>query len=348
MPAMSEAREEAWSGVEREDDSPLSGLTPRSDARQVGRAPAPEARDEAPVMDVARPELEGDVAAGEPSEAGVDEHPYVSAMGASIISLVADLGRQLDTAYELKDALEAELVMTRQELSDVSCARAELMARVTLLEGRAPTAEQLREELASLQDERNGMASVLDETRAQLEQTAKERDSLAEQMSGTEENREKLQQENAGLGEALSALEEKLAEMERLRQELEEAGGARRELESRVEDLTQRLEASSTSGHALESELATSREDAAQLREELSLADGRLDELRAQCEEQKAEARDLRAANRRFEQAFEKLTAQHKAARNGLGAAKKALCDIHAAAARIHERHHRPKEAEQA
>lgn len=310
--------------------------------------PAPEVRDEAPSAGVVRPGPEGDVAAGEQPEAGVDDHPYVSAMSASIISVVADLGRQLDTTYELRDALEAELATTRQELSDVSSARAELAARVALLEEQAPLAEQLCEKVAFVEEERDKTARLLEDAKAQLAQTVRERDSLAEQMGGTKENTEKLQQEKANLEEDMSVLEEKLAEMDRVRQELEKTGDARRELESSVDDLTKRLEASSTSGSALESELATSREGVAHLREELTLANESLDELRAQCEEHKTESRDAREANRRFEQTFDNLTAQYKAARNGLEAAKKALSDIHAAAATIHERHHRPAEGEQA
>ena len=64
-----------------------------------------------------------------PSQKGVDEYPDVSEKSASVISIVRDVERELDVAYELKDALEADLATTREELSKVSSARAGFGAR---------------------------------------------------------------------------------------------------------------------------------------------------------------------------------------------------------------------------
>jgi len=229
---------------EREADGLRPVPPPRGNVPQADGVPAPDVRDQAPSADAERPEPEGDVAVHGQPETDAEALPPVSAMSASIISLVADLGRQLDAAYEVKGTLEAELAATRQEL--------------------------------------------------------------------------------------------------------EETGRARRELESRVEELAEQLDASTTQESTSEPGAATSSGGAAQLREELALASQSVDELRAQCEELRAENLDAREANQRFGQAFDGLTAQYRAARSGLGAAKKALNDIHAAAARIHGRHQRPTEAGQA
>ena len=143
-----------------------------------------------------------------------------------------------------------------------------------------------------------------------------------------------------------------VTEVDPLREELKRTRDARGELESSVEDLTKRLEASSTSNAALESQLAMAREETGDLRKRLALADESLGKLRGQCEMQKNENREVREANRHLEQTVNVLTARYETASNEVAALRKALSQIHAAATettgRLHTRHHRPPEGEQA
>ena len=178
-----------------------------------------------------------------PSQKGVDEYPDVSEKSASVISIVRDVERELDVAYELKDALEADLATTREELSKVSSARAELAARAALLEGQAALVGPLREDIAFVEEERDRMASVLEDTKAQLEQTAKERDSLAERTRGAEESIEKLQRDKVNVKEEHSrtarVLEDTKAQLDQTLKERDSLAEQMRGAEEGIEKLQQ-------------------------------------------------------------------------------------------------------------
>ena len=116
------------------------------------------------------------------------------------------------------------------------------------------------------------------------------------------------------------------------------------------EDLKEKLGTTRKAKEALEADLAAVRDEAAGLQGKLTFANGRLRELRARCEEQEAEIRDLSETNRSLEQSLTVMTTRHDAARNELNAVKTALGRIHAAAQasrRSPKRQDRPTEGEQ-
>ena len=83
------------------------------------------------------------VAAPEPvggareSEVAMEEYAGVSEERAGILAIVSGLEEQVDTAFELKEALEADLDAAQKKLSQESAVCVELEARVKLLESRA-------------------------------------------------------------------------------------------------------------------------------------------------------------------------------------------------------------------
>ena len=299
----------------------------------VGKeAPLPQVTDQAPSTESEATEPEHTEPLAEQFEADIEEHPDISQKSASVISIVDDLRRELDTTCEIKEALEADLSAARKELREMSSARSELEARVELLQEQANLAEQLREDVAFAEEERNTTARLLEETKAQLEELAEERDSLAREIAEAHKSIEKLQRDKVDLETKISLLEDKVTEMNRLRDELQKMAEAHRQLDASAHDLTTRLEASGASNDVLESDLAAAREEGANLQEKLAIANESLREMRAESEEQKTENRDVRDANLRLGQELKMLTNRYEAAAENLEAHKKALAKIHAAA----------------
>jgi len=177
----------------------------------------------------------------EDSEIKIDDFVDVSEERASIISIVNDLEGQIDTAYELKEAMEAELEATRKKLSEESAARARLEEQVKPLESQGVLVEQLREDLSFAEEERNKLANSLAEAQQQLEAVTKERDSLSEKASSAEAQTKEIEDEKTTLEAQVMNLKDEVTDMGRLRGELAEVTEARRDLVEQVRDLSSRL-----------------------------------------------------------------------------------------------------------
>jgi hypothetical protein len=78
------------------------------------------------------------VTAADSSEPRTGDHEDVSEEKASVISIFESLAEQLETAYRLKEDLQADLDAARKRLSEESAARAALEARVRWLEAHRP------------------------------------------------------------------------------------------------------------------------------------------------------------------------------------------------------------------
>lgn len=286
----------------------------------------------------------------EDSEIKIDDFVDVSEERASIISIVNDLEGQIDTAYELKEALEADLKATRKKLSEESAARAQLEEQIKPLESQGVLVEQLREDLSFADEERNKLASSLAEAQQQLEAVTKERDSLSEKASSVEAQAKELEDEKTNLEAQVMNLKDEVADMGRLRGELTKVTAARRDLAEQVRVLSNRLEASDTSKKALERDLAMAHEQVESLRGKITDADSRMTTLRAQLEQQQATNRDLMETNTRLESELKALTTSCQTTKNELEAFKKALRDIRSEATRTsgrtRKRYFRPKNKE--
>jgi len=286
----------------------------------------------------------------EDSEIKIDDFVDVSEERASIISIVNDLEGQIDTAYELKEALEADLEATRKKLSEESTTRARLEEQVKSFESQGVLVEQLREDLSFAEEERNKLASSLAEAQQQLEAVTKERDSLSEKARSVEAQTKELEAEKTTLEAQVMNLKDEVADMGRLHGELTEVTEARRDLAEQVRVLSSRLEASDTSKNAFERDLARAHEQVENLRGKITDADSRMTTLRTQLEQQQATNRDLIETNTRLESELKTLTANCQTAKNELEAFKKALRDIRSEATRTsgrtRKRYFRPKNKE--
>lgn len=300
-------------------------------------------------LDRARGQTEDD----EPATGVVD----VPKESQGILHIVKDLETQLDNAFAIKEALEADLADTQAKLVEETATRSELEGRVQLLEAQAALVEQLRDELSFVEEERSEVARKFKEIESQVKQITRERDTLTEQMVATDVRIADLEQVKVNLEAQVLNLEEAVADRRSLHKELEQANSARNKLMQQVKDLTGQLEATETSRKALELDLSTSKDVASgmrgeleELREKLGATETRLVEMGDQLEEQQFENGNLVESNRRLEREVKTLTAKNEVISTELETTKKALREIHNAAARttkrIHSRYYKSSKTE--
>lgn len=286
--------------------------------------------------------VEGALDAGIEEDAlRVEDFADVSQERASIISIVKGLEGQVETAFKLKEVLEAELDTTQKKLAEEVDARARLEAQITSLQAQAALAEQLREDISFVEEERNKFADRLAQLQTQLETVTEERDKLTELIASTEGHAKEIEGEKIAFEAQVMNLKDKIADADRLRKEIMEITEARRNLNEQVHDLTRRLEASESSKNALEMKLTGTHQNAITLREEVEklqkkivTAENRTADLRIKLEDQQGVNQDLIKANARLENEIKRVTINCEAAKNELNAFKNALRDIRSEASR--------------
>ncbi len=252
----------------------------------------------------------------------------VSEERTSIISIVKGLEGQVETAFKLKEVLEAELETTQNRLAKELDARAQLEVQVKSLEARAALADQLREDIFFVEEERNKFSNQLADIQLQLEQATAERDSLAEKMASTETNVKELEDEKMTLEANVINLKDRIVGTNHLRGELAEITEAHRGSREQVHDLTKRLEVSETSKEAFEKELAEIHQNALTLQEKVTCADNLIADLRIQLEDLQITNRELMETNTRLENEIKMVNINYKATKNELDASKNALREI--------------------
>ena len=258
----------------------------------------------------------------------------VSEERTSILAIVKDLEGQVDTAYQLKEILEAELDATQKKLSEESTARTQLETQVESLGAQAALVDQLREDISFAEEERDKFANFLAEIQPQLEAVTKERDSLAEEVDSAKSLTKEFEGEKVALEAQVMNLKDKIADMDDLRSELDETTEIRKNLEEQNRDLSSSLKDAEKSNRAFEEELTAAQKQVESVQEKLMVANNRVVEIRAQLEEQQATNRDLMEANTRLENELKTSKVSFDAAKNELEAFKIAMHDIHSEASR--------------
>ena len=258
----------------------------------------------------------------------------VSEERTSILAIVKDLEGQVDTAYQLKEILEAELDATQKKLSEESTARTQLETQVESLGAQAALVDQLREDISFAEEERDKFANFMAEIQPQLEAVTKERDSLAEEVDSAKSLTKEFEGEKVALEAQVMNLKDKIVDMDNLRSELDETIEIRKNLEEQIRDLSSRLKDAEKSNRAFEEELTAAQKQVESVQEKLMVANNRVVEIRAQLEEQQASNRDLMEANTRLENELKTSKVSFDAAKNELDAFKTAMHDIHSEASR--------------
>lgn len=272
----------------------------------------------------------------------------------SIISIVKGLEGQVETAFELKKVLEAELDAIQNKLSEESDARIQLEIQAKSLEAEAALAKQLREDISFTEEERNKFATQLAQAQTQLEEVIAERDSLTEQMASAEVYTRELEDGKKALEAQVMNLKDRVTDTNRLRGELMEMTEAHQDSREQVHDLTRRLETSEASKEALDKELDGAHQNSRilqgeveELQEKVIAADNRAADLRIQHEDQQAINRELMETTTGLENEIKTMNINYETAKNELGAFKNALRDIRSEATRtsgrVRQKYLKPK-----
>lgn len=128
-------------------------------------------------------------------------------------AMVKDLHGEIDAAYVLKKAMEADLVATQEELSKEQGARAQLEVRIRGLEAKVGLGDQLREDISLVEEEQNRTSRRLKEVTSELNKVTEERNSIAKQKAADEKRMKELQKEMFDLEAQVLSLKERLAEL---------------------------------------------------------------------------------------------------------------------------------------
>ncbi len=263
-----------------------------------------------------------------------DDYADVSDERASILSIVKDLEGQVDTAYQLKEILEAELEATQQKLSEQTTANTQLESQVESLRTQAVLVDQLREDISFTEEERDKSASLLTEVQPQLEAVTKERDSLAEELDSADALAKEFEGEKLALEAQVMNLKDKLVDMGNLQGELDDTIENRNNLDGQIHDISIRLESAEKSNKIYEDDLDSAHKQMASLQEKLIVANSRMAEIRAQLEEQQVTNRTIMEANTRLENEVKTSKFRHDTIKKELDAFKTAMHDIHSEASR--------------
>jgi chromosome segregation ATPase len=280
------------------------------------------------------------------AERGLEEgHGGEMADEDDYLAVVKDLEGEIDATLTLKEALEADLAAAQEKASHEAAARAEIESRLKVLESQAGLADQLRQEVSFVEEERNKATSVLAEKNAQLDALTQERDTLSDKAGTLDSHFKKLQSEKTDLEAQVLNLRDKVVDLDRLRQEAETLREERDTLEKKVQDLTRSLTASNNLVNALKLDLDTTRELVRDLRSQVQDSGTQMTELREDLSAANTDLSHTRAeldaqveANKRLEEQVRTLAEKHKSVSAELETAKKALRNLHSAAIRVRER----------
>jgi len=269
---------------------------------------------------------------GEPE---IEDFTDVSQEKSSIISIVRGFEEQVETAFALKEVLEDELNTTQQRLAQEVEARSELEAQVELLQTRATLAEQLREDITFIEQERNRFADELGQMRPQLEEAVAERDSLTERLNSSEANAKGLEGDKLALEAQVMNLKDKIIDADALQRELTETARDYQNLREQHHELTKRLEAAQAGQDTLRDELSGThqnaqawRDESEELRKKLAGAQGQISDLNIQLRDQQDTNRELMSSNARLENELATASTDGGAAKKELHGLKLALRDI--------------------
>ncbi|MHC4871473.1 MAG: HEAT repeat domain-containing protein [Planctomycetota bacterium] len=277
-----------------------------------------------------------------------EDFDAVSEDSVDIITIVRELEKELDSAFDLKDSLQTELDSTQEALEVEVSSRKELEAQVELLEAQADLASQLKEEIAFVKEDRNVLSRRLGEANSKLEQSVADHDMVVGQLNSAESNIRDLQREKVDLEAQVINLKDKV-------RDLADTTEAKRTLEAKVRDLSSRLKATDIAKNSLELELTKIaeigrglREENENLRNNLSESNIELTNLKSKLQDNEDEKHEILVEKDRLESELTSLANKYEASAKVLDAAKKSLKDIRSAALRTTEhfkdRYYKPGE----
>ena len=286
----------------------------------VGAGSQPKAN--RPTSRLEMPTLGGDL---NRREIRIEDYADVSDGRASVLSVVIGLEEQVNTAFKLRQILQADLDATRRELAEASAARAELESRIKPIGAQATLVQRVGRAVSAAEAQRNKLAGALAKTELELQAATAERDALAENVCSAEDVAGRLETERMAREAQVMNTQDTVAEVEHLRSKLAKTTTDRGRLCERVRGLTSRLQSTEVSNETFGVDLTEAREFAHSLRKEAEDLRGRLSDAQNHMAHLRPEVKQQRAANKDLTATMASIRAKIKASNREFKAAAKEL-----------------------
>jgi chromosome segregation ATPase len=257
-----------------------------------------------------------------------------------VLAVINELEDQLDRYEEIREALEKELTGTTQQLQAAQQRAQELEWQVVSLQARVEAGEQVRQELALLEEEIADANQRAQRFSEQLAEAEKENGRLSSELKAAGKQLEELwliRKERDGLRADSKTLRTRLDQLERTQRELiEERSG----LLARLQEMQAALDETRSVRAQLETELRASEDRNQELRRVQAALEEKLEALRVEKRTLQAQLTKLERENSRlleqqhfFECELTSLRSMNRSAETALTNVKRAFHEVRAALA---------------
>jgi len=255
-----------------------------------------------------------------------------------VLGVINELEDQLDRYQEVREQLERELTSTGEQLQAANQKTHELEWQVVTLQTRVDALEQLKHEVAALEEEVTDANSRAQRINEQFLAADKERGRLKQELKAANKQVDELwpiRKERDGLRTDCKNLGVKVDELERLQRELiEERGG----LQTQIQDLQINLEETRNEKNKLEATVREQHDRIRELSQIQEIAADKIEQLRVEKKNLQVQISHLERENSRlieqrqfYESEVTTLRNQSKTAETALASVKKAFTEVRVA-----------------
>jgi chromosome segregation ATPase len=255
-----------------------------------------------------------------------------------VLAVINELEDQLDRHQEIRETLERELTGTSENLQNANQRVQELEWQVVTLQTRVDALEQLRTDVASLEEELGDANGRLQRTNEQLAATDKERARLKNELKAANKQVDELwpvRKERDGLKSECKMLSTKVDELERNQRELIEERG---HLQSQLHEHEITLEETTTERNKLQMTLRGAEDRIRELASVQEALDDKIESLRAEKKNLQVQMTHLERENTRlveqrqfYECEVTSLRNHSRTAESALTSVKKAFSEVRVA-----------------
>lgn len=255
-----------------------------------------------------------------------------------VLAVINELEDQLDRNQEIRETLERELTNTAEKLQTANQRVQELEWQTVTLQTRVDALEQLRGDVATLEEELGDVNSRLQRTTEQLAGSEKERSRLKAELKAANKQVDELwpvRKERDGLKSENKMLSTKVDELERnQRESLEE----RARLQAELQETQISLEEITSERNQLEMTVRGNEDRIRELTSIQEMLEDKIDNLRAEKTNLQVQMTHLERENARlmeqrqfYECEVTSLRNQNRTAETALASVKKAFSEVRVA-----------------
>jgi chromosome segregation ATPase len=252
-----------------------------------------------------------------------------------VLAVINELEDQLDRNQEIRETLERELTGTTEKLQTANQRTQELEWQVVTLQTRVDALEQLRTDIASLEEELNDANARAQRVSEQLTGSEKERIRLKGELKAASKQVDELwpiRKERDGLRSDYKILSAKVEELERTQRELHEERTA---LQSELHELQATLEATASERNQVQITMRGLEDRIRELTQVQEALEDKVEALRAEKKSLQVQIAHLERENARlveqrqfYECEVTSLRNQSRTAEAALASVKKAFSEV--------------------